>query len=341
MSEKKECYFTGENAQRQVLSKFDGWYYQSEGCGDYWIDNHTMLMLSGDHELSTIAKLNCASETIKLNEMGLRPFWVYKQDKEVDTGSDIVVIREIKDMQELPVEHSKKSEGILAVLSEKLNKQTPFTQVHFTDSDMYKLKISNREEFLKWFAPLVHNGYVELGPEASTHFEHSDDRIRIAVADMIFKHDCVGLSAHGWRTIEESHIVSNHAFIAMAFTDNEGNQLKPELRMSIKDACDSLGWEAKIVDEIEHNDGIMDKVIALINNSSFVIAELTHQKSGVYYEAGYAKGRGLPVIHVVSKEDLRACHFDVKHLNLVVWENLDELKEKLKNRIEATIGVKN
>src|SRR5690606_19600043 len=98
-----------------------------------------------------------------------------------------------------------------------------------------------------------------------------------------------------------------------------------------------MKWKPLIVDEVEHNDGIMDKVIASINESKFVISELTHQKSGVYYEAGYAKGRGLQVIHVVQEDDLRLCHFDVKHLNLIVWKNLDDLAAKLENRIKATI----
>ncbi len=96
-------------------------------------------------------------------------------------------------------------------------------------------------------------------------------------------------------------------------------------------------WEPIIIDEIEHNDGIMDKVISGINDSRFVIAELTHQKSGVYYEAGYARGIGLPVIHIVKKSDLKSCHFDVKHLNLITWDTLSELAEKLEHRIKATI----
>ena len=30
-------------------------------------------------------------------------------------------------------------------------------------------------------------------------------------------------------------------------------------------------------------------------------------------------------------------HFDVEHFNFILWESEDELYEKLKNRIEATI----
>ena len=117
------------------------------------------------------------------------------------------------------------------------------------------------------------------------------------------------------------------------------NEIPKDLRNTLRMCCENLGWEVKIVDEEEHNNGIMDKVIALMNRASFTIAELTHQKSGVYYEAGYAKGRGLPVIHIVREDDFNECHFDVKHLNLVVWKDFEDLKKKLTSRIEATIGV--
>lgn len=123
----------------------------------------------------------------------------------------------------------------------------------------------------------------------------------------------------------------------MAFTDNTGVNLPPEVRDRIKTTLEKDDWRPLIVDEIHHNDGIMDKVIASIHDSRFIIAELTHQKTGVYYEAGYAKGRGLSVIHIVSKIDFDKCHFDVKHLNLIVWSDLDDLEVKLRARIKATI----
>jgi nucleoside 2-deoxyribosyltransferase len=135
-------------------------------------------------------------------------------------------------------------------------------------------------------------------------------------------------------------IGSNNVFIAMAFTDETGEkQADPKIRDTILSVLgqNDLGFNAKIVDKEEHNEGIVDKILALINESRFVVAELTHQKSGVYYEAGYAKGIGLPVIHIVKKDDFAKCHFDIKHLNLIVWDSYEELKDKLRNRVLATI----
>jgi hypothetical protein len=46
----------------------------------------------------------------------------------------------------------------------------------------------------------------------------------------------------------------------------------------------------------------------------------------------------LPVIWMCRKEDLEGSHFDTRQLNHIVWSDVDELREKLKNRILATIG---
>ena len=75
-----------------------------------------------------------------------------------------------------------------------------------------------------------------------------------------------------------------------------------------------------------------------IKNSRFVIAELSHHNNGAYYEAGYAYGLNKEVIHICSEEALNnELHFDVKQVNTITYKNVDEIPEKLKRRIKATI----
>jgi hypothetical protein len=45
----------------------------------------------------------------------------------------------------------------------------------------------------------------------------------------------------------------------------------------------------------------------------------------------------LLVIWTCKEEDLKDVHFDVNHNNIIVWETGEELYEKLKYRIQATI----
>jgi nucleoside 2-deoxyribosyltransferase len=82
----------------------------------------------------------------------------------------------------------------------------------------------------------------------------------------------------------------------------------------------------------------MDEIKAEIRQSRFVIADVTHHRNGVYFEAGFADGLGVPVIWACDEKDADNTHFDAKHLNQIRWTSHDDLRERLKNRIIGTIG---
>lgn len=135
---------------------------------------------------------------------------------------------------------------------------------------------------------------------------------------------------------------SKRAFIAMRFSDD----LREVRDKSIKPACEACGFEAYTVDEEEHVGDITDKIISGIKTSRFVIADFTYNNPGVYYEAGYAKGLGIPVIKTCKKEwfeskdekgEKNRLHFDVEHDNLILWENAEDLRQRLESRIQAVI----
>ena len=136
--------------------------------------------------------------------------------------------------------------------------------------------------------------------------------------------------------------LSKKAFIAMRFSDD----LKEVRDKSIKPACEACGFEAYTVDEEEHVGDITDKIISGIKTSRFVIADFTYNNPGVYYEAGYAKGLGIPVIKTCKKEwfeskdekgEKNRLHFDVEHDNMILWENAEDLRQRLESRIQAVI----
>jgi nucleoside 2-deoxyribosyltransferase len=77
-------------------------------------------------------------------------------------------------------------------------------------------------------------------------------------------------------------------------------------------------------------------MIAEIRGAEFVIADFTGDRSGVYYEAGFARGLGRPVIHC-CKEDVDKLHFDTRVINPIVWSDAADRREKLKNRIKTTM----
>jgi hypothetical protein len=49
-------------------------------------------------------------------------------------------------------------------------------------------------------------------------------------------------------------------------------------------------------------------------------------------------GLDIPVIWTCRDDDGKNTHFDAEHFNQIRWKTFDELREKLTNRIRATIG---
>ena len=91
------------------------------------------------------------------------------------------------------------------------------------------------------------------------------------------------------------------------------------------------------IDLKQHINKIDDEIIAEIRNSKFLIADFTGNRGGVYYEAGFAYGLGIPVIWTCKKEDISELHFDTRQYNHITWTNSEDLYIQLVNRIKATI----
>jgi nucleoside 2-deoxyribosyltransferase len=126
-------------------------------------------------------------------------------------------------------------------------------------------------------------------------------------------------------------------FVAMSFSD----EMKSKWEEAIKPAIQQAGYTAYRVDEEPHSDNIIFKIMAEIKNSRFVVADVTEQRNGVYFEAGYALGLGMPVIWSVRKDDAANVHFDTAQYNQIRWDTPKELREGLFDYICAIIGKRN
>jgi hypothetical protein len=147
----------------------------------------------------------------------------------------------------------------------------------------------------------------------------------------------VAITADGWDYLEkhDHHIEERtQAFVAMSFSED----LKPIWEGPIFRAISRAGYKPYRVDAEPHSDRIDFKIISEIKNSRFLIADVTQHKLGVYFEAGYALGLGLPVIWCVRKDDLKNAHFDTRQYNHIVWETGDDLEDQLYQFICAIIG---
>lgn len=91
-------------------------------------------------------------------------------------------------------------------------------------------------------------------------------------------------------------------------------------------------------DRLEHNEKIDDTIVAEIKRSGLMVADFTGHRGGVYFEAGLARGLGIPVIWTCHADDLEDLHFDTRQFNHIEWKTPKDLREKLELRILATVG---
>ncbi len=139
---------------------------------------------------------------------------------------------------------------------------------------------------------------------------------------------------------------SAQAFIAMWFA----NEVTDAYERGIAPAVTAAGYKPMRIDRKEHNNKIDDEIIAEIRRSRFVVADFTCglvgegkektaiPRGGVYYEAGFAQGLGIPVIWTCREDHIEHVHFDTRQFNHITWTGPDDLREKLRNRIGAVLG---
>jgi hypothetical protein len=150
----------------------------------------------------------------------------------------------------------------------------------------------------------------------------------------------ITITMPGWQEItrlQQINARSRIAFVAMSFLPT----FTPLFETGIMPAIEAAGYRAERVDRTEHNNRIDDEIIARIRQSRFLVADFTKQRGGIYFEAGYALGLGLPVIWLARESALKKVHFDNRQYNFIPWREgaWEELRQRLRFRIEATIGL--
>jgi hypothetical protein len=145
------------------------------------------------------------------------------------------------------------------------------------------------------------------------------------------------LTVKGWERVGElQHLrpESRQTFVAMWFDTQMDEAYKKGIEPAIRDAR----YDPKRVDLAQFNGKIDDYIVAEIRRSRFLVVDVTGHRPAVYFEAGFAMGLGIPVIFTCHEDHLEGCCFDTRQHNHIAWEAPEDLRVKLRNRIEATIG---
>ena len=148
----------------------------------------------------------------------------------------------------------------------------------------------------------------------------------------------VNLTLEGWERYKKEkrgEFEGHYGFIAMQFND-------PALDSFIENIVKPTVKEETGYDLVDMRDvaqaGVIDNIMRVqIRDAAFVIADLTHDNHGAYWEAGYAEGLGKPVVYICEKTkfEKEKSHFDTNHCTTVPWSR-DE-SEKFSQELIATL----
>jgi nucleoside 2-deoxyribosyltransferase len=150
--------------------------------------------------------------------------------------------------------------------------------------------------------------------------------------DLLFD---ASLTALGWERVEElkrAHVASRYAFFARQFKNDDLNTL---YESCLQQAVADTGFELRTVTQkAGHIDAIIEDEI---RRCRFLVADLSDDNAGAYWEAGFAEGLGKPVIYICR--DGKKTHFDTDHRQTVRWDlkKPDDAAKHLKAVIRNTL----
>ena len=141
-----------------------------------------------------------------------------------------------------------------------------------------------------------------------------------------------------YEQLRKGGVTYRKAFMAMKFGDPILDQV---LERVFKPCVKQTGFKLFRLDDAPRAGLIDDRLRVEIQASDFLIADLTHDNVGAYWEAGYAEGLGKPVIYTCEKQKFEKdkTHFDTNHHLTIVWDrnSPEESGERLKATVRATL----
>lgn len=124
----------------------------------------------------------------------------------------------------------------------------------------------------------------------------------------------------------------NQVFVAMMFSE----VIDAIYENVYKSIIQEHNFSAMRIDQKIFTGSIINEITDEISNSVALIADLTGNRGGVYYEAGIARGLQLcnhpiKLIFTCNKEFFlqEKVHFDVSGDNIILYDNENDLKSKL------------
>lgn len=152
----------------------------------------------------------------------------------------------------------------------------------------------------------------------------TDDQLKV-IANICKKH--VDVPA-----VDFTDDAAGQVFVSMPMNEQKCDCVAV-IRDGIRTALTSTGNEPYFLDKDFHSENIYNVMLEHIHNCKFLVADLTTQNLGAYYEADYAKALGKAVIFTCKDSDFTNIRFDIKQVQTIIWHDESDLSEKLAEQI--------
>lgn len=298
--------------QEKKRNQGGGPYLSCPGCGDYFISDILLSVLPSELGPDEIGSRALLSHSLRQMSKGNKwPRLTVELTRQLLKNS-------------LPSIHGQ-IDNMVVCFAEDV--PGPGEQIEISAETHQSVAGSRSEEAFAFVIDhLLENGLIS-GIDASSHSEGGNGYFALSVS---------GWDYYNHLLLEGSK--SKKVFMAMKFGDED---LDAILDNAFRPAAQETGFKLYKLDDVPKAGLIDDRLRVEIRTSRFLIADLTHENAGAYWEAGYAEGLGKPVIYTCEKSKFKETktHFDTNHHLTVVWDSdkIEDTKEQLKATIRATL----
>ena len=296
------CHF--ENAQSQWYGRLEGHYIICPRCGEYSISRDFEIFRDVKETLEENAFL-LSGYARELHEKGLTaPSFT------IESIPTLLNSPLIPDKQDL-TERAKKFLTRVRERTQFFSQPVPFK----TRVDYPLAYAQNDQEFRAMITLLERKRYVGVqdGP---------DTRVVVTILE------------DGWEFSSPNpklNAESNQGFVAAWFDDSTNDYIDATIS-----TIRSAGFKPVCIRDEKFPERIMDKALGEMRKSKFVVADLTGNRSSVFFEAGFAEALGLEVFYLHKGEVPK--DFYARHYQCYIYKDTDELKEMLGDAIAARLN---
>ena len=123
-------------------------------------------------------------------------------------------------------------------------------------------------------------------------------------------------------------------FVIMPFDDEIANDA---YKLSTKPVCKEFDLDVQRADEIFTPNPILDDIIASIEESTVVIADISGKNPNVFYELGMSHMLKRTQTILITHEEYNGTPFDIAHFRIIKYENSISGKAIYENQLRRTL----